>query len=58
MEKNLFEKWRDKELPEEIQEKTDGFSSQGKSYEEKIFRAGFHCGAEINKIKEVLGIAD
>jgi hypothetical protein len=58
MEKNLFEKWRDKELPEEIQNQTDGFSSQGKSYEEKIFRAGFHCGVEINKIKEVLGIAD
>lgn len=56
--KNLFELWNNKELPEEIQEKVDGFASapiNQISNAEQIFRAGFYCGRNIKKIFEAQG---
>lgn len=58
MKKNLFEMWNDKEFPEELQKEIDGFANNGKTNAERIFRAGFHCGHKIKKIREVLGIED
>lgn len=56
--KNVFEKWNDKEFPENIQEQVDGFASYGKTNAERIFRAGFYIGLNSKKIREELGIAD
>ena len=56
--KNLFEKWNDKEFPQSIQKAIDSFADCGKSREEQVFRAGFHIGHNIKKIREELGIED
>lgn len=56
--KNLFELWNDKELPESIQEKVDGFATapiNPISNAEQIFRAGFWCGKNTKKIFEAQG---
>lgn len=58
MKKNLFELWNNKELPEEIQKKVDGFATapiNQISNAEQIFRAGFYCGRNIKKIFTALG---
>jgi hypothetical protein len=58
-EKNLFELWNSKELPERIQKEVDGFASAtNKSNAEQIFRAGFIIGLYNEKYKEEMGIAD
>jgi hypothetical protein len=56
--KNLFELWNDKELPESIQEKVDGFATapiKNITIAEQIFRAGFWCGKNIKRIFEAQG---
>lgn len=58
MHKSIFELWQQKELPEPYQTKTDGFSSQGKSFVEWVFRAGFYLGMHIKEIREELGIEE
>lgn len=58
MSKNIFELWNSKELPEQIQEKVDGFATapiNPISNAEYIFRAGFWCGGNIKKIFEAMG---
>ena len=58
-EKNLFELWNDKELPEEIQEEVDGFAkAKYKTNAEKIFRAGFIIGLNKNRYKKIMGIEE
>lgn len=54
MYKNSFEKWNDKEYPENIQRQIDGFADCGKTNAEKIFRAGFYIG--LNNKKNQRGI--
>ena len=56
--KNVFEKWNDKEFPESIQKAIDNFADWGKSREEQVFRAGFYIGLNSKKLKAELGIAD
>ena len=58
MNKNCFEKWNDKEFPENIQRQIDGFADCGKTNAEKIFRAGFYLGRNIKEIREELGIEE
>jgi hypothetical protein len=56
--KSIFELWQECKLPEPWQTKTAGFSSQGKSFVEKVFRAGFFLGNHIKEVREELGIED
>ena len=54
--KNLFELWNDKEFPESIQKKVDGFATaKNITNAEQIFRAGFWCGRNIKEIFEAQG---
>ena len=58
-EKNFFELWNDKELPEEIQKEVDGFANA--KYEtnaEKIFRAGFIIGLNNDRYRKIMGIEE
>ena len=59
-EKNLFELWNDKELPEEIQKEVDGFANAKyvSTNAEKIFRAGFIIGLNNNRYKKIMGIEE
>ena len=41
---NVYEAYTKKILDDDIQEKIEGFSSQGKDIAEKMFRAGFIAG--------------
>lgn len=41
---NVYEAYTKKLLDENIQERIEGFSSQGKDMAEKMFRAGFIAG--------------
>lgn len=50
--KSMYELWRDGELPEPYQSDIDGFSSEGKSQPERLFRAGFLCYKKLNEIME------
>ena len=52
MRKSMYELWRDGELPEPYQSDIDGFSSEGKSQPERLFRAGFLCYKKLNEIME------
>ena len=54
--KNLFELWWTRAFPEARQAEIERFASNGKSFEEEIFRAGFIIGREIKDIKKELGI--
>ena len=56
--KSIFELWIDRELPEELKKKVDGFSCQGKTFTEWVFRAGFYLGRNIKEIREDLGIEE
>lgn len=58
MHKSIFELWQQKELPEPWKNKTDRFSSQGKTFVELIFRAGFYLGKHIKEVREELGIEE
>ena len=58
MHKSIFELWLDRELPEPWEIKTDGFSAQGKTFVEWVFRSGFYIGKHIKEIREDLGIEE
>ena len=47
--KNIYEIWKDKELPSKLQKDIDSFSSCGHTQDEKVFRAGFLLGNYIGK---------
>ena len=55
-EKNIFEKFRDKELTEEIQESIESSASYGKTEQEYWFRAGLFTAKKIKEIKKISGI--
>jgi hypothetical protein len=55
-EKNMFEQFRDKELPEEIQESVESSASYGKTEQEYWFRAGFFTAKKIKEIRKIRGI--
>ncbi|MBO4706895.1 MAG: hypothetical protein J5647_14245 [Spirochaetaceae bacterium] len=50
--KNYYEKWRDKELPPELQSSVDSFASFAKLPEEKVFRAGWRCALYEHDLKK------
>ena len=52
--KNMYERYISGSLPGENQSMCEGFSSQGRTEAEKIFRAGFWCGRYSEKIYKVL----
>ena len=58
--KDMFELWKNKEFPEEIQKKIDGFVNAliKSNHEVEIFRAGFYIGMHIEEIRKELGIKD
>lgn len=49
---NVYEAYMKKLLDENIQERIEGFSSQGKDMAEKMFRAGFIAGI-LQKEREI-----
>ncbi|MBQ3801186.1 MAG: hypothetical protein II837_12920 [Treponema sp.] len=49
---NMYERYSNRELPEEIQRQAEDFASQGQSNAEYLFRAGFFVGENIKKILE------
>lgn len=49
-----YERFYKNELPEELQERTEGFSSQGHSSDEVIFRAGFYVGKHFEEFRDKL----
>ena len=53
MKKSWFEMWNSKELPEELQKEIDFFAEacHGSNLETS-FRAGFHIGFYLRKIKK------
>ncbi len=50
--KNYYEKWRDKELPPELQSSVDSFASFANLPEEKVFRAGWRCALYEHDLKK------
>ena len=57
--KTLFEMWKNKELPEEMQKETDSFAEAiNGTEEEKIFRAGFHIAWNKSRYEKLLGLED
>jgi len=52
--KNLYEKFRDKELPEELQRYLEASISFCKDHDEALFKAGFIAHAEYDKYREQL----
>ena len=55
---NMYERYNNRELPEEIQRQAESFAGAGKSREEELFRAGFWCGRIIREIQEKTETAD
>lgn len=55
---NMYERYNNRELPEEIQLQAESFAWEGKSYGEELFRAGFWCGRNIREIQEKTEAAD
>ena len=55
---NMYERYNNRELPEEIQLQAESFAGAGKSCEEELFRAGFWCGRNIREIQEKTEAAD
>lgn len=49
---NVYEAYTKKLLDENIQERIEGFASQGKDMAEKMFRAGFIAGI-LRKEREI-----
>lgn len=58
MKKNMFELFRDKELPGDIQDLITAFTSECKSEEERLFKAGFICAKHIKEIRKQRGIEE
>jgi hypothetical protein len=52
--KNLYEKFRDKELPEELQRHLEASISFCKDQNEAMFKAGFMAHANYDKYREQL----
>lgn len=50
--KNLYQRFRDNELPEQIQQELDTIFNQCASYDEGMFKAGFILGRRLVKDKE------
>ena len=55
---NMYERYSNRELPEEIQRQAESFAGAGKSDEEELFRAGFWIGRNIREIQEKTGGTD
>ena len=55
---NMYERFCEGTLPEEIQRQAESFAWEGKSYKEELFRAGFWCGRNIREILEKMEAAD
>lgn len=55
---NMYERYNNRELPEEIQLQAESFAGAGKSRAEELFRAGFWCGKNIREILEKTEAAD
>ena len=53
--KNIYEMYKNNELPERLQLQIENRQSFCKSEEEKIFMAGFMIHKEIMRIKEIMG---
>ena len=56
--KNMFEKYRDREIPEPFQTQIESRAEYGESLEEKWFIAGFFTAQKIKKIRKAEGIKD
>ena len=56
--KNLYEQWRDKELPAPFQEQIDTSVKFTQSEEERLFKAGFITAENILKIRIAQGLDD
>ena len=52
--KNIYEKFRDKELPEELQRHLESTMSFCKDHDEALFKAGFMAHANYDKYREQL----
>lgn len=52
MNMNMYERFNEGTLPEEIQRQAENFASQGQSNAEYLFRAGFFVGKNVKKILE------
>lgn len=53
--KNMYQKWRDGELPKELQDKLDSIFRQTLD-DEAIFKAGFMCHSYINEHRKEMGL--
>lgn len=51
---NLYEMFYKKQLPKDLQEKTESFASQGKSTGEVLFRIGYYIGRNFEKYRDEL----
>ena len=49
---NLYEMFYKKQLPKDLQEKTEGFASQGKSTGEVLFRIGYYIGKHFEEYRD------
>ena len=58
MKKNMYEKWRDKELPAPFQEQIDSSASYESDEKARIFKAGFMTHARIREIRKAQGLED
>ena len=50
----VYERYKKKKLPKKMQERAEGFSSQGHSSDEVIFRAGFYVGKHFEEFRDKL----
>ena len=51
-----FDKWNNKQLPQNIQKQIDGFArATGMNNTEQIFRAGFYIGKHLEELKREMG---
>lgn len=56
--KNMFEKYRDREIPEPFQTEIESRADYGESLEEKYFIAGFFTAQKIKEIRKAEGIEE
>lgn len=52
--KSCYEKYLDREFPEEFQKKIEGFASMGNDEAEELFRAGWYIGIHNDYVREDL----
>ena len=53
--KNMYEKFRDRELPPELQKHIEDSVLSAETQEERWFKAGFLVHCEIERLKETMG---